>query len=270
MKRWLQLGSLCLCIGLLVGCSSGSKSITGNGQLKTESRQVSQFDSIRVHGAFKISVVQAADQMLSVSADSNILPKIITKVEDHVLNVSVKGHDKIIESHIPTLQIKVAKLSEIAANGASHIQAENIKTDDLEVETSGASKINLSGVSDELHIKSAGAVQVNARDLRANDVKVKLSGAGKVMVYPIKKLNVKIAGVGEVGYVGQPHEIKQKVAGVGKVMRLMPQAAQNNQTKPVTALEAITNQAKAATSSQEKSVTGSAEADNKATHKVTP
>ena len=58
---------------LLSSCFFGGERIKGNGNLKTEQRNVSAFDRVEAHGAVTLLVTQGALQPVRIEGDENLL-----------------------------------------------------------------------------------------------------------------------------------------------------------------------------------------------------
>ncbi len=78
-----------LCV-LVAGCGS-SERIKGSGNVISENRTVSEFDSISLAGSGHLEVEQNGTESLSISADDNILPLLTSEVKGHELVLQVKS-----------------------------------------------------------------------------------------------------------------------------------------------------------------------------------
>jgi len=197
-------------------------SVRGNGKVKTEVREVSDFSGIKVSGAYTIYLSQDDNCSLKVVADENIQELIKTEVRNNVLYI--KNEESIRDTKKMELYIGFKYLRFIKANGAISLKNENmLKFDELKIEingassaklelsanklsidNSGASSISLKGKVKELNIDISGAGSVNAVDLRALEARVDISGVGTGKVFVLDKLRVSISGIGSVKYKGDP------------------------------------------------------------------
>ena len=66
------------------------QSISGSGNIVTQTKNLNQFDGVRASGSIDIEVMNDQTQLVKVEADDNIMPYIITKVEDGMLDVHLK------------------------------------------------------------------------------------------------------------------------------------------------------------------------------------
>jgi len=91
-----------------------------------------------------------------------------------------------------------------------------MKARDIDVIGEGGVLVDLSGVADELSVRLSGAGHVDAEELKADDVKVKIEGVGTASVNATEKLYTEIDGVGKVWYKGDPIVTKD-IEGLGSV-----------------------------------------------------
>ena len=121
---------------LLSGC--GFWGVRGNGNLRHESRDVSEFTKIDAAGAFSIKVKVGESTSLRIEAEENLL---------HLIETRVKGHTLVIDTRksiSPRKGIKIyittPELESVECSGANNIYAYNIESDDFYAELSGAGR----------------------------------------------------------------------------------------------------------------------------------
>lgn len=93
-----------------------------------------------------------------------------------------------------------------------------MKADDVKVTGEGGVLIDLNGVANSLMVKLSGAGHLDANELKTKDVDIEIEGVGTGNVYATEKLYTKIEGVGKVSYKGDPKVIKE-IDGLGSVKR---------------------------------------------------
>ena len=224
MKRISKILSLILffCISLFFVLPAMADGIRGNGNIKTETREVGKFDAIKVNGAFTIYLLQDDDYSLKIVADENLMEVITSKVKGDVLYITTEK--SISKSKELKLYIGFKHLSGIKANGAISLKSDQVlRFDELDIEingassadlelssnrlaidNSGASTIKLAGKSEEIDIDISGAGSVNAIALKALKGNINISGVGSGKVYVLDELRVSISGIGSVKYKGDP------------------------------------------------------------------
>jgi hypothetical protein len=69
----------------------------------------------------------------------------------------------------------------------------------------------------QIHISGSG--DADFRNLKAENSDIHIAGSGNVWVFASLKLDVRVAGGGDVHYYGNPTDIKQKIAGSGNLIK---------------------------------------------------
>lgn len=209
--------------------------VRGSGDIKTEERDVSGFNKVYLSGTGNLIITQGEKESLVIEADDNIIPLISTDVFGNKLNISIaRGY-----SFIPTVKIKyyltVIDLDGISLSGAGDINCDDLSTDKLEFDISGAGDvdfninaesieitssgvgdINLNGKVDSQDVDISGVGKYNAEELESRQCRISVSGAGTATVNVSEELDVEISGVGNVYYVGNPR-ITQNISGLGMI-----------------------------------------------------
>lgn len=188
----------------------------------TEKRTVAPFHALDVSGAVDVDLIQSNEQSLSVRSLSEYLPNIQTVVTDGVLKIFVT--ESLINPKIK-VRISLDSLSSIQASKASKIDFENSfnvknlnilllgasKADlklssaqKLDVNVSGASTIEASGIADTLTIVGTDASRVEADDLKSKIVKVEMGGASNAEVFAAREFTGKAHGASKIKVSGNP------------------------------------------------------------------
>lgn len=106
----------------------------------------------------------------------------------------------------------------LSFSGASKIEIGEINADKLILDFSGASKATLAGHVGKLEIETSGASHLILDELYARDVDVNSSGASHIQVNAQKTLNVDASGASKITYKGRPN-ISKDVSGASFVQR---------------------------------------------------
>jgi len=216
--------------------------ITGSGNIITKNIEVSNFQNISLAGSGNIIIEQGEDESLIIEAEDNIMDKILVEIKGNTLDIRYKRTFWIFSWLKPTKDInyyiKLKDLSGIKISGSGTASAENIKTENMDINISGSGKINLnietqtiksivsgsgdfnlSGQAINQEINISGSGKYFAQNLQTQNAIIKISGSGKIEVNAQKKLDINISGSGSVYYLGNP-KINQKISGSGKIERL--------------------------------------------------
>lgn len=239
MKPFLLL--LCLPLLFLTSCRwMGYKTIHGNGNLETETRNIQQAYRIKLAGSYDVEITQGPVTSVKVEADENLLPFILTNENDGFLIIKSKSNVNLSSRHGIRVYITTNKLEEIQLAGSGNIIGKSrftggdklklkiagsgdmqleVNTPSLESEIAGSGTLTLTGETRDQRIQISGVGNYKAGDLKSENATVRIAGSGDVKVFAANTLDIRIAGVGSVYYKGDP-VIKQHVSGSGEVKRM--------------------------------------------------
>ena len=208
----------------------------------TSELQLEPYHSIEVRGAAKLqinngtqpSTLLTTNQIYSLMDEGGIK----AEVRDSVLYIETSNQlpldDIMIEFAITSLnlrQLTVYGASKIETadnqvlsqpnfaldlNGAAEADLHlNVQT--LVIDAKGASKLELEGQADDVHITIAGAGEVEAEDFLVQTMHINCAGASKAEVNVARELWAQAAGASKISYNGNP-TIKQKLAVGGSLI----------------------------------------------------
>lgn len=216
------------------------KRVLGDGNIKTETRSVGDFDGVNVSGSIDLYVKQDASRSLRIEADANLLSYLEVYTEGSSLVVRPKNGFNLK----PTQDIKVYVSSplfkKLEASGACDIFSENqvtsaeplsidlsgscdtkidVKLPKVSADISGACKLELKGETKDFEVDGSGSTDVKCFDLLAENVNISIAGAGDAEVYASAKLEVDVSGAAGVKYKGNA-SVNQKISGAGSVKKV--------------------------------------------------
>lgn len=219
------------------------KSVKGNGNLKNETRQLSEFTSLSVHGAMDVQIDFGTSNTIKVEADENLLPYVETIVNNGQLiiqpknNVNLKSRSKIVV-HVSMTKINGLQLSgsgningtgpftnsdqtEISVSGSGNIKLNSVSFDALVLNISGSGNIHINGgTANSVKTSISGSGNIDCSKVVCESAEAKISGSGNASVNTNKSLDARISGSGNVYYKGNPTNISTKVAGSGKAIKM--------------------------------------------------
>lgn len=197
---------------------SSSKRIVASGTSATEVRQSENFESVTVQGTVDLHltiVPGLAATEISVTGDDNIIPRVLTEVEDGKLTVKLKnGSYSSMSSLIVNVRTGSVQAAKLAGSGKLHVYDLDAASFHLELSGSGSSAI--SGKAQDLSIGLSGSGSINAGDLTAQNASVSLSGSGGVEINAMDNLEISISGSGSVRHSGDAWA-QTKISGSGSV-----------------------------------------------------
>ena len=217
--------------------SFNGDSLSGNGNIKTETRNVGNFDAVKSSGSIDIEISSGDTYSVSVEDDENILPVIITRVENGTLNVNYKDNTSINNDHAK-VYIKAPSLEKIVSSGSASISITDAIKNDSEIEIAvsgsgnieggvdapkittsigGSGNISLKGRTKDFEAKVSGSGDLDCSDLQSENTTVSVSGSGNAHVFASVHLTAKASGSGNVRYRGNPSSPEIHTSGSGSV-----------------------------------------------------
>ena len=217
MKKAILFLSLVMLVPVLGGCHGHFGNVTGSGTMKLEKRDVPAFTAVSISGAYDVEIVVQKEQSLEIEGDDNLLPLIRTEVKNGVLNID--NEKSFSTKHALRVRISVPNLDALSTSGASEFNVTNVKSDDFNIEASGAGHIEISGETKELEVGMSGAVGLDAKDFKAQKVNVTTSGASSADVYASEELRASVSGAGNIDYYGDPKTVSEDASGAGSISK---------------------------------------------------
>lgn len=210
-----------LIIGLIFagGCGLGGTNnfggVRGSGTLKSEPRNVSGFTKVEAGGALNIELVAQKDFVVVIEADDNLLQNIKTEVSGDTLKIYTEG--KISMQNKASVKISMPEVKGLTISGASTASVSNVKTVGLDLEASGASKIIVDGVAEDLTAEASGASGIDAEALNVEYATVEATGASSATVSVANDLKANASGASSIYYTGEPKNVVPKSSGASSV-----------------------------------------------------
>jgi hypothetical protein len=192
-------------------------SVSGSGKVATDKRDLKGFTSVDVSGVFQVEIVSGKDFSVEVQADDNILPLIETNVSGSTLQIDLK--DKASTRSDMIVRITAPNIERVETTGASKVTASGIKNDSFSINTTGASKVYLTGETANLDIDVTGASMVDAEQLSAAIANIQASGASKINVNVSGELHSEATGASRIVYSGDPKTIDNHQSGASSISK---------------------------------------------------
>lgn len=246
-----------LIAGLSVQCVNISQeTIKDNGEINTVQRNLNDYDAIEISGSIKTKLTTGKEGSLTITASENILPYIITEVEDNKLKVHLQDDYNFRIRHKMLVEIPVESISKLNLRGSGEISSTskltgknlqltlkgsgdmllNIDTQELHTNLKGSGDMELSLNIQNFYINSKGSGDLDLEgfannlqadlkgsgDLKAANLKVKkadmnLKGSGNAKIFVENEVDVAIKGSGDVTILGNPKTQRTSTKGSGDI-----------------------------------------------------
>lgn len=240
--------------GLVFGCANvdsdydfnndgafTSNAVIGSGVVAQENRTVSGFTRVVLAGEGTLHIEQGAAEELIVTAEDNLLPYILTEVQNGILEIRTQIFIDLkptqpIEYHLTVVSLESVMLSgagdikvsdlispqlALTLSGVGSVEVTNLQADELDVVLSGVGDFDISGTVDLQRLNLTGLGDYEARDLTSLDGVISIVGNDNqtVTVRVSDMLTVTINGDGTVFYVGDPF-VDSNITGSGSVQKI--------------------------------------------------
>lgn len=240
MKKLITL-SLVLLASTQIHAQWWGKSVKGNGELETITRNVGDYDEISVAGFFDVTLVAGNEGEITIEGESNLLEYIETEVNGDRLTIKVKNKQNLKTSWGKDIKIRVPfrDLNQVSLSGSGEIMSTDvIKANNFRVSVSGSGDINLvveasstesrvtgsgdlvlRGSTRDHETSVTGSGDLEAGRFKADNVDAKVTGSGDIRVSCDKSIRARVTGSGDIEYVGNPTKQDTKVSGSGDISR---------------------------------------------------
>ncbi len=200
--------------------SFGSNQLKGSGVLREENRPVANFAALAVGVPVVVTVSQGNTEMLTISADDNLLPLISTRVENGELIIGADNSRGFSTKNPIKIRLEVKNLNTIKINGSGDVLGDRIKSDKFEISINGSGDVQFKSVAAPVFkvlIRGSGDVAVNTVDARSVTTDVIGSGDVKLGTVLATDVSVSIRGSGDVSLAGRAEKVAIDIAGSGDV-----------------------------------------------------
>ena len=215
--------------------------ITGNGNLIEEIREVPEYTSLNITGPFEVRLVYGKPGRIKFAGEANLLALTSFETKDGKLVIATTGTHLLKPSpdNKITIRIPYRRMDAIMLTGNGSVYAaRTLKGDALELGVDGdgtirlsadaalvkacvigSGSIQLTGHTNTLKCSVAGAGRIKACALEAESVQALLSGCGVIETNCMKRIFGRINGTGSIALIGEPSETDLKETGGGKYIQ---------------------------------------------------
>ena len=246
MKLKLLTYLISVSIIFLTACNKESSPdcFKSAGSKVTIERIVSNFNAIEVKGKLDVIFVSGNENKISITGGKNLLPKILTEINDNKLTIDNENKCNFVRSYKKSkivLEVQVNNLEHLNINGLGHVSSKDtIFSDNLKIEfTTGISDLNLklrtkylelvvhdgggdislSGTSENTNIFSNGYAKLDMGNFISNYIFLASKSQNQTFIYANNRIDVEIYDVGNVYYSGNP-VISLSTFSSGKLIKL--------------------------------------------------
>ncbi len=239
MKQTIRFSVMLL---LFLGFCLNSLLARTDNNRQTVSYNFHNFTDLEVSGVATVYFTQSNNYSITVTEGNNPILKTIIEKSGKKLIVRKKDSENVSvscgDSDLPIVYITAPHLNAIKSSGLVHVNVKSLKTDDFNLNISGAANVAVENVQcSSLNIKGSGIsklkIQVEAKGnaklmfsgASHNDVTFKgehldlnSSGVGNInLIVDCKSLTASNSGASNVNISGTADDTKIKGSGVAKI-----------------------------------------------------
>jgi hypothetical protein len=215
IMNWFRVAVIvALCVPV-AGCGSKEK-VEGSGKVISENRTVSGYDSVTLSGSGQLEIEQNGSEVLSITADDNLMQYLTSEVKGHELVLEVKSGYNLSPSKPIVFKVGAKDLKAVSCAGDTNATLKGIHSEELKLSIAGSGDMSAEGTADRQEISIAGSGKYVGGGLKTKDTKINIAGSGDAVLAASDSLEVTIAGSGSIKYFGDP-KIKQSIIGSGTI-----------------------------------------------------
>lgn len=243
-----------LTVLLIASCIryESDETIQGSGKIISQDRNITDpFQKIEVGNSIDLEIEQADKIEVIVIADKVFQKDIITKVKRGKLIISDRetktsfsffGFKRNFSKNnsVKRVIVKLPEIEFLEATSAATIKNKGvIKSEDLELKTSSAARMDLQIESDKIKITANSGSSVNAEGLAlslrinaasgssvltqkliANEIEANSSSGSSISVNPVLTLNAKASSGSNIDYSNNPKTIQKKATSGASITKI--------------------------------------------------
>ncbi|WP_017258786.1 head GIN domain-containing protein [Pedobacter arcticus] len=204
---------------LVLACSK--EKISPSGKQITVTRTTGEFDKVGVSGASKVYILPGSTFKIEVKGSENLVSKFITKVENRELILKY-SKDVNVQSDDIEVYINMPKINRVSTYGSATVELSgNFGSQEIFLANiSGSGDIKFDGILkvNNLEAEIYGSGNCDLQKIIAKNANAETRGSGSITTTVTDKLDVKIAGSGNVYYYGNP-VLTTEISGSGKAVK---------------------------------------------------
>ena len=211
--------------------------ISGNGDVREESRDVSGFTGVHASTGIDVFVSEGNSFDVKVEADENLLEVILTEVSGDMLVIKTdrvnirNAKSKKVYVTLPKLEeLKISSAGDckgmtpfncddlrISISSAGDLKLD-VEADRIDIDISSSGDATLTGRTNVLDAKLSSAGDLHAFDLIANEVSVGVSSAGDARVYAREEISMNASSAGNIYYKGEAKVVHSHSSSAGDII----------------------------------------------------
>ncbi|MCD8313511.1 MAG: DUF2807 domain-containing protein [Bacteroidales bacterium] len=204
----VDMSGVCTLKGLSAEVGSMSLDVSGAAEMTDFSIIANDRITYDISGAAKMTGQELIASNLNVDISGGAKFRDV-RWSSHTMSIDVSGTAEIKEASL------CFKKGSIDVSGASNIKFDMLtNANTVYIDASGATLMTMNGVCDDLTIETSGASKIDLSNFKCKNVRLDASGMSFVQVYVTDTFTYETSGMAKVDYYGDPTTIRSKSGNV--------------------------------------------------------
>ena len=209
--------------------------------MKTEILDIADFNNIEISNTYNFEIAQSSSFSVSLTADEGLFKNLKAVNDAGTLKVTHSKHvGWKFRLKRPSVKITLPVLNDLRLTGAVAGTVSGFSSrEDFKLKISGASQINtdLNAGNTEFHVRGAcgltvkgsaesavidvnGACELDMKDFAVQNAAIKLNGTSKCTIKVDGRLDVRLAGISYLYWIGDPVMGEIRTSGLAEMSKL--------------------------------------------------
>ena len=208
---------ICLIVLIGIGLMSrySANKIKGSGNLISENRELSSFNSINLMGSMNVNINTSNEFNCTITGDDNIIPIVKTKVTNNNLQISTNKNYSSTNELV--VNVNVPNYDKASITGSGDMNLINFKNENLSLNIAGSGNITGNGDVQTLTVKINGSGNIMLKDLKSKTTNITINGSGDAIFWASESISAVVNGSGSIKYHGNPTNVNSDVNGSGSI-----------------------------------------------------
>ena len=202
---------------------------------------ISEFTSLNLELIGEVFYEQSDSAYLNVSGSSILINALKVSDDNGDLSIELRnkrkftGKKKLVVrvgsphlakvnfESVGTLHLKNNFISdELSINnkGVGEIIIDDCQVEKFSLTSKSIGSIKIKGTSNLTYINSVGLGEIDASEFKSKKLKIVSEGVENLSVYAEESIDIRMKGIGNINYYGNPTEVKTDISKLGKVNRI--------------------------------------------------
>jgi hypothetical protein len=222
---------------LFSSCIFVGPSIKGNGHVTTETREIGDFNKIKVSTGLHVVLVQSDRELVTVEADENLHAAIRTEIKRNELNIFTD--ERIRKAKMVQLTVEFTDLDQLKSSSGSHVgtdgtvkvkklattassgshQSLNIVTQTFSAKTSSGAHLAVDGKAEDASLKASSGSHLKAGGLSSENCTADVSSGAHIYIDVAKDFDGEASSGGQIYYSGNPKSVTINTSSGGNIRK---------------------------------------------------